>query len=312
MSTCKICKKKFKSGRSLGSHITSAHRKKSCSVCGEDVPVMTFRRHEKSCANKAQKKACPCCEKQFAGNNKFCSKRSASTRKKISLTLKGKTRSKMKTSPCKACNKPITHVPSRKRSYCDRKCMVNSGTWRRNLAKSLKGKKKKRRGGPRTGHGRKGKSSKTGWYKGYWCDSSWELAWIIYNLDHKIQFERNMVGFEYSYLNKQRKYYPDFLLPDGSYVEIKGFSNKQFEAKKRDFPHALRVLYQKDMESYLAYVKKKHGNDFISLYDGNPHNMILNKCKVCGAPVKYTYCGQSCVMKDRHKQRRKKNNAVLV
>ena len=28
---------------------------------------------------------------------------------------------------------------------------------------------------------------KHGWYKEYWCDSSWELAYVIYNLDYRNQ-----------------------------------------------------------------------------------------------------------------------------
>ena len=35
-------------------------------------------------------------------------------------------------------------------------------------------------GGLRHGSGR----GKKGWYKGYWCDSTWELAWVIYQLDN--------------------------------------------------------------------------------------------------------------------------------
>jgi len=38
------------------------------------------------------------------------------------------------------------------------------------------------KGGKRIGSGR----GKSGWYKGYWCDSSWELAYVIYNIDHDV------------------------------------------------------------------------------------------------------------------------------
>ena len=37
-------------------------------------------------------------------------------------------------------------------------------------------------GGYRKGSGRR----KKGWYKGFWCDSSWELAWVIYQIEHDI------------------------------------------------------------------------------------------------------------------------------
>lgn len=43
---------------------------------------------------------------------------------------------------------------------------------------------------------------KHGWYKGYWCDSSYELAFLIYCLDHKIKIERNREGFEYVFEGK--------------------------------------------------------------------------------------------------------------
>ena len=47
------------------------------------------------------------------------------------------------------------------------------------------------------------------------------LAWVIYNLDHDIQFKRNFKAFEYLYENKIHKYYPDFIIDD-VYYEIKG------------------------------------------------------------------------------------------
>jgi len=61
-------------------------------------------------------------------------------------------------------------------------------------------------GGRRHGSGR----GKQGWYKGYWCDSSWELAWVIYSLDHNIKFVRYNGYFEYEFNGKIHKYYPDF------------------------------------------------------------------------------------------------------
>ena len=51
-------------------------------------------------------------------------------------------------------------------------------------------------------------------YKGYWCDSSWELAYVIYNLAQNIKFKRNYPGFTYIFNNKLRKFYPDFILED--------------------------------------------------------------------------------------------------
>ena len=61
-------------------------------------------------------------------------------------------------------------------------------------------------GGYKRGSGR----GKHGWYKGIWCDSSWELAWVIFHLEHGIRFERNKDRFEYYWQGKIHKYLPDF------------------------------------------------------------------------------------------------------
>ena len=51
----------------------------------------------------------------------------------------------------------------------------------------IKEKAKLNNGGYRQGSGR----GKKGWYKGFFCDSSWELAYVIYCLDHNIDIKRN-------------------------------------------------------------------------------------------------------------------------
>ncbi len=111
------------------------------------------------------------------------------------------------------------------------------------------------------------KQCKCGWYKGYWCDSSWELAFVIYNLDHSIKFERNTKGFEYEYENKTYKYYPDFILEDGTYIEIKGYKSKNSDAKIKAFPFKITVLYKNEIKKYLDYAKNKYGNKFIEVYE---------------------------------------------
>jgi hypothetical protein len=122
-------------------------------------------------------------------------------------------------------------------------------------------------GGLRKGSGR----GKKGRYKGYWCDSSWELAWVIYNIEHNIKFERNNVGFEYEYKGQKRKYHPDFLITE-TYYEIKGrrsFEKMDDENKEKikQFKFNLKVLYEKDMKPYLTYVISKYGKDYIRLYE---------------------------------------------
>lgn len=110
------------------------------------------------------------------------------------------------------------------------------------------------------------KHVKTGSYQGIWCDSGWELAWVVYNLEHNIKFKRNKMGFDYYDENKQRtrKYYPDFILDDGTFVEIKGWDNKDWKMKISQFPKDIKliVLYDNEIKPYLDYVIEKYGKDF--------------------------------------------------
>ena len=103
-----------------------------------------------------------------------------------------------------------------------------------------------------------------GFYKGYWCDSTWELVWIIYNLEHNIKFNRNRQGFIYEYNNTKYKYYPDFILEDGSYVEIKGIMTDKDKCKISQFPHKLTVLMYSDLVEMFEYVKYKYGSVYTS------------------------------------------------
>lgn len=116
-------------------------------------------------------------------------------------------------------------------------------------------------GGKRQGSGR----GKKGWYKGYWCDSSWELAFVIYNLEHNIKFERNKEKFYYMFEGKKHYWLPDFIVK-GVYQEIKGYEDKKAKAKHASFDKPLNVLREKDIKPYLSYIIDKYGKDFIKLY----------------------------------------------
>lgn len=132
-------------------------------------------------------------------------------------------------------------------------------------AKISKIMKEKGAGGLREGSGR----GKKGWYKGYYCDSTWELAYVIYNLEHGIPFSRNTKSFDYVFNGERKKYYPDFLLETDEYVEVKGYYTKQFEAKIEQFPKELSlIIYDKTgIKPYLDYVINKYGKDYYTLYE---------------------------------------------
>lgn len=140
-----------------------------------------------------------------------------------------------------------------------------------NISESCKRNKKS--GGLRKGSGR----GKKGTYKGFWCDSSYELAWVIYNLDNNISFKRNTEKFKYLDNDIVEKFYiPDFII-DNTYYEIKGYKNTKLEYKLKYFPHELKVLFYKDIRYIIDYVIDKYGKNFISLYEDRKYK----SCKKC-------------------------------
>lgn len=114
---------------------------------------------------------------------------------------------------------------------------------------------------------KKGSSrGKSGWYRGYWCDSSYELAYLIYNLDNSILIERNKNGFEYTHNDKKHLFYPDFII-DGKYIEIKNYKSELTDSKISQFPYDIEIYYKEEMKPFIEYVKNKYGKDFIRLYE---------------------------------------------
>ena len=114
---------------------------------------------------------------------------------------------------------------------------------------------------PGSGRGRQGR------YKGIWCDSSYELAFVIYSLDHGFPFARNWQAFPYTFDGAQRTWIPDFRLDGGFYLEIKGYVTDQVRAKFAAFPHPLIIVQGESMKFVFDYVITTYGKDFVRLYE---------------------------------------------
>jgi hypothetical protein len=121
--------------------------------------------------------------------------------------------------------------------------------------------KERNLGGYVQGSGR----GKKGWYNGFFCDSSWELAYVIYCLEHSIDIKRNIEKRQYIWNGEIKTYIPDFVV-NGDLIEIKGYKTKQWLAKLAANPD-VTVLYEKDLGHVFDYVKNKYGSDFIALYE---------------------------------------------
>lgn len=131
-------------------------------------------------------------------------------------------------------------------------------------------------GGYRKGSGR----GKKGTYKGYWCDSSYELAWVIYHIDNNIKFERNTEKFIYTYKGEKKYYIPDFIL-NGVYYEIKGYEDDKVSCKLNCFPYEINILYKENMKNIFNYVENKYGRNFISQYE----EKLYKNCSKCNGYI---------------------------
>jgi hypothetical protein len=105
---------------------------------------------------------------------------------------------------------------------------------------------------------------KSGRYKGIWCDSSWELAYVIYCMENGISIQRNKEKRSYEFNGATKTYIPDFLV-EQHIVEIKGYKTEEWMAKLTYNPD-IKVLYEEEMKPILDYVIAKYGKDYIKLY----------------------------------------------
>lgn len=113
---------------------------------------------------------------------------------------------------------------------------------------------------PKSGRGKKG------WYKGYFCDSTYELVYVIYNIDHSIPFKRCDRFYTYEVDGKIHKYYPDFELNDNSLIEIKGYHTPLVDIKLQSVTdRPIKVLFEKDLKYAFDWVKENYNYKY--LYD---------------------------------------------
>lgn len=118
------------------------------------------------------------------------------------------------------------------------------------------------------GYKKWGGNGKRGYYKGIWCDSSYELAWVIFHLDQGTNFVRCKDKFKYFCDGRYRTYLPDFKVGD-FWVEIKGYYTNNWVEKSKQFPcpDKLVVLYEKDIQQILDYARSKYGKEYWKIYE---------------------------------------------
>lgn len=279
--------------------------------------------------NKEEKTCKKCGKKFFLSWSKwvlsdFCTKecaRSFSTmmkreeiNKKVSKTLTGisttkggkvsveDNKKKYYSSPkiCPICDKVISYENRHHKTCsfeCGKKMFVKSNRERGTYEKT---------GGYREGSGR----SKSGYYKGFFCGSTYELVYYIYCKDHNIRVERNEQTYPYEWEGKTHTYLPDFITDDGL-VEIKGYHTKQVDAKVSAVDKPIKVLYIKDLEPMMKYLDENYGvhhkgkqNNYHTLYDDYKPTFEYT-CHHCGEiftrdkklKTDKVFCSRSCAGK---------------
>jgi len=247
---------------------------KECPKCGRKCRPSNIQRHVKSCGKHIKKFSpkdewkvgenkyeCPYCKKQFKklgiGNHIFRQHTKEGRSIKIPSWNKGLTQE---------TDDRVARVTRRLQRTMKEK--AENGELRGCFSKEYFGSnehlKNSAKGGgyhKNLGRGRQGS------YKGIWCDSSWELAFVVYHLEHGIPFERNWKKFKYIFDGVTHTYIPDFVYPDGTYIEVKGYFDKRSQEKLKQFRGKISLLQHKDMENMLYYTTLKYGKDFIHLYD---------------------------------------------
>lgn len=232
-----------------------------------------------------KEKTCPICGQRFFESytkytlSEFCSRKCSCTyssilkrkerNKKISISLKESDkvfrgrRKKYEKVYCIVCGKELTYNQIQSGN---KTCSLKCGSLAANKTKQKNGTVFVENG---QGWGKSGK------WKGFFCNSSYELVYYIYMSEHGYKVERNKTKYEYEWKGKKHFYIPDFLV-DNKLVEIKGFPSSLTEAKlKAVTDKEISIFYYKDLEHMMNYIDNKYHtvhtpktNNYETLYDG--------------------------------------------
>ena len=295
---CRFCNKEFKSGQSLGAHIVhcsmnpNSHqeefqkRKKEnfekqnpleehvlkCPICGNEYTIQV--RHKQFEQGKYKKTCSDKCAKQLTALNT----NKESKNEKIANSLKGKSTwiagmrlvdkkwvqvddpnlVKNHSRICKYCGNIFSTLIRKRSKYCSDDCKI------KDMHDKLSAVAKENNLGGY--HPNSIKKHHHGTYKGIHCDSSWELAYLVWCLEHDISIKR-CEEIRYYKLNKKTlKYFPDFIV-DNQIIEIKGYFDEKSRIKSEQNPD-IKVLFYDDLKEMIEYTINKYGNNFWEiLYD---------------------------------------------
>jgi len=110
-------------------------------------------------------------------------------------------------------------------------------------------------------------------YKNVGFDSSWELALYIWLEDSSVPFIYQPPGISYMHNNEPHTYYPDFLLADDTYIEIKNPALLLRMQNETSLEHSKylcminnNVQIISNCDEYLKYVTHKYGKNYLKSF----------------------------------------------
>lgn len=262
-----------------------------CEKCGKEISKCNFEKHYKVCTGSKKSYKlnhegliCQFCSKECKNKNSLCNherlcKKNPNRQDIFSYThnenwkqsiiisnkLK-KTANHRLIFTCPFCGSKKETTTSGKILH-EKSCYKNPNR----VAGANKGKslseeaKQKMKNNPNTGGFRKGAGRGIkGYFKGLYCMSTWELAWVVYQIEHGKNPLQCKEKFSYIIDNKKHNYTPDFIL-DGVYYEIKNWHRPDTDAKINQFPKDKTLILIEGQEQnsiYIDYVKNKYGEKF--------------------------------------------------
>lgn len=276
---------------------------------------------------------CERCGKEHDGSygtGRFCSKYCANVRpfpKEVRDKISQRNRKYFGTETriCERCGKPF-EVDLRKDSkrwpkrFCSPSCANTHNHTQETKDKISAGIKRYidnggdfnglwKSGGSQHSHGK----FKCGYYKNFWCDSIYELVFLIYCLDHNISIQRCSLSFTYTNNGRQHKYIPDFQCGHKNIIELKGQYTAMVDLKRNCIPDKYNyvVLYKQDLKKCFDYVCNKYnvGKKLLyTLYENKTVQKYTYTCSVCGKQFEtyyktdkeYKTCSKRCAGMVKH------------
>lgn len=284
---CKYCSKTFEKSTQLGSHVIrcqynprysdirdiitnkmSAHAKEKhpkidftlvCPVCNSNY-VITVTQHKYDIGKYRHTCSAKCAHKLSTMNTDKENRNNKISNSLIGRKIENKhpiTNRPLKKYICVHCGKNYTLKEYESQKYCSKECakehkhiLLSEAAKRRGIGGFVENSIN---------------ACYQGIYKGIKCDSSWELAFILWNEMQGKSVQRYKGYLTYTFEDKLCKYYPDFIVDDKIY-EIKGYYSSRAKAKHEQHPEVI-LLKREEMIPIINEVKEKYGNNFIELYE---------------------------------------------